>query len=169
MRIALSKPLLQLVLLWGLVLGGKCWYQQATAAELMFLLKPTAWGTQLLSGHHFTSTSEKGLLSAQGSILISKDCSGFNFLLIALLAGGFALLPGRGNQLWLLPASLLLAYGLTLLGNVMRICCLLFLNQAMPVPHWLHLAVGIGVYLCLLLPYSLLLSKTTSLQLSYAN
>lgn len=169
MKALLHKPLLQLALLWGLVLGGKLWYQQASAADLAFLLRPTAWGTHLLSGIAFSGSSEQGILSVGGSILISKDCSGFNFLLIALLAGGFALLPRFGNRLWLLPASLLLAYGLTLLGNLMRISCLLFLDAYGTVPHWLHLAVGIGVYLCLLLPYSLLLSKTFNPSLSHVH
>lgn len=106
--------------------------------------------------------STAGYISGQVGILISEECSGANFMLIALLAGFFALLPRWGRSLYLLPASLLLAYGLTLVANITRICCLVLVGSFTPVPGWFHLSIGVAVYLSLLIPYSLLLSKHSS-------
>lgn len=159
-------PILQLILVWCLVIAGKLWYRQASAEDLDFLLNPTANGASLVLSLPFEA-SRAGYISGQVGILISQECSGGNFLLIALLAGFFALLPSWGHSGWLLPTAALLAYGLTLVANIARICCLVLVGSLTPIPGWLHLCMGTAVYLSMLIPYSLLLSKHTS-SLSYA-
>lgn len=156
-----KQVLLSLLLVWSLVIAAKLWYRQADADALWFLLAPTAQGLGLLLGVPFALEPGLGYSSAEAGILISQECAGANFLLIATLAGFFALLPRRGHSLWLVPQSLLMAYGLTLLANIARICCLLLAGSFLEVPHWLHLALGAAVYISLLIPYSLLLSHPT--------
>lgn len=163
----LNRLPLQLVLVWCLVIAAKLWYRQAEVADLAFLLMPTAKISGLLMNLTFES-QPLGYLCVKAGILISQDCSGFNFLLVATLAAFFALSPQWEHRKRLIPLSLLLAYALTLLANVARICCLVVAGSLLPVPGWLHLAIGIVIYLCLLIPFSLLLSKNPIL-LSHAN
>lgn len=154
----IHRPSLQLVIVWCLVIAGKLWYRQASAEELDFLLLPTAKGASMVLSLPFES-SQAGYISGQVGILISQECSGANFLLIALLAGFFALLPRLGHTYWLLPYAALMAYGLTIVANIARICCLVLVGSVTPVPGWFHLCIGIAVYLSMLIPYSLLLSN----------
>ena len=160
-------PTLQLMLVWCLVITAKLLYRQASPEDLGFLLGPTAKGAGLVLGLPFEE-SQAGYISQQVGILISQDCSGANFLLIALLAAFFALLPQWGQSGWLLPASLCLAYGLTIIANIARICCLVLAGSLGPVPGWFHLSIGVAVYLSMLIPFSLLLSKNKTF-FSYAN
>lgn len=163
----LNRSTLQLILLWCLVIAAKLWYRQAEVAELAFLLTPTANISGLLMNLSF-EWQPLGYHCLKAGILISQDCSGFNFLLIATLAAFFALSPRWSQSMWLMPLSLLLAYALTILANVARISCLVVAGSLTPVPGWLHLSIGIIVYLCLLIPFSLLLSKNPIL-LPHAN
>ena len=163
----IKSSTLHLLLLWCLIIAAKLWHQQADADALNFLLAPTAKGSSLLLGLDFGLSTE-GYYSQQASFLISRDCSGFNFWLIATLAGFLALMPRWKSAYRLIPAAVLLGYALTLLANVARICCLVLAGSFIQVPMELHLAIGVAVYLGLLIPYFLLLSKPLKL-LSYAS
>lgn len=154
-----KKALLYLGLLWGLIVLAKLWYRQADADSFLFLLGPTAWGVSLFLGFPMELVPGLGYQSLQAGILITEECAGANFLLIATLAGFFALSSRWGSKGWLLPLTLLLAYALTVMANIARICCLLLVSSLLQVPDWLHLGLGAAVYLSLLIPYSLLLSN----------
>lgn len=163
-----KQATLYLGMLWVLVLLAKLWYRQADADSFLFLLAPTAKGVSLFLGLPMKLVPGLGYQSLQAGILINQECSGANFLLIATLAGFFALSARWGSKGWLLPLTLLLAYALTLLANIARICCLLLAGSLLQVPDWLHLGLGAVIYLSLLMPYSLLLSNF-SLPQNYAN
>jgi exosortase K len=158
MQTLLNRPAIQLVLIWCLVIAAKLWYRQAEVTETDFLLAPTATISGMLMDLSFES-QPLGYHCLRAGILISQDCSGFNFLMVATLAAFFALSPRWSQSRWLIPLSVVLAYALTILANVARICCLIVAGSLTPVPGWLHLSIGIIVYLCLLIPFSLLLSK----------
>lgn len=160
-----KQALFYLGLLWGLIVLAKLWYRQADADSFLFLLAPTASGVSLLLGFPLELVPGLGYQSLQAGILITEECAGANFLLIATLAGFFALSSRWGSKGWLLPLTLLLAYVLTVLANITRICCLLLLGSLLQVPDWLHLGLGAAVYLSLLIPYSLLLSNFSLPQL----
>jgi exosortase K len=136
----------------GCAYAAKAWYADASAEELAFLLGPTAWLVEALTGHGFEAETGMGWLSRERAFLIAPVCAGGNYLVIAFttLALGFA--PRRDAPAahlgWLLGAAAL-SYVATLLVNATRIALALALRDApLPVgPEEAHRVLGVVVYL----------------------
>lgn len=135
--------------LWLVVLLAKLWYQECSWEQLSFILQPLKSILEGLISTRFTYTTN-GYLCPEG-YLITKDCSGFNFLLISFLTLGFSLGKKFNYNLIAFLATSLLAYTLTLFANTSRIISLISCELFFEVDSNLHLAIGTIVYLSILL------------------
>jgi exosortase K len=142
----------------GAAFALKRFYSTASAADLRFVLAPTAWLVEVAGGHRFDWTSG-GYLSTELRFLVAPACAGVNFLVVAFAALVLGLVrparPVRQN-VGLLFASAAAAYGTTVLANALRIL--------IAIPLWthgvsfgrltgprLHELVGVVVFLGMLL------------------
>ncbi len=158
---ALDLVLAALALASAALVKGAC--SRAGADELGFLLAPTAWLVERVTGHAFERELGAGYLSREAGLVIAPVCAGVNFLVVAFvsLVVGFSRRHRRVSTaaLWLV-ASGALSYGATLFVNAMRIASWLAFGQRLAAvlglsPHELHRALGVCVYLAgLLLLYA---------------
>jgi len=132
----------------------KLHYSVASADQLRWILAPTTFLVELVSGRQFAFESHAGYMSSDHTFLIAASCAGVNFLITAFLMLTL-------NRLWrdrskniswaFLPAALLMAYIATLLANTIRISIALQLQRdpldiAWLSPDQFHRLEGIGVY-----------------------
>jgi len=110
----------------------KQYYSTATANELRWILAPTAFIVELLSGRSFQFESYTGYMSSDHTFVIAVPCAGVNFLIMA-----FVMLALR--RLWqqrfegvswhFLPISMATAYVTTVIANAIRICVALEIQR----------------------------------------
>jgi exosortase K len=115
----------QLAMVTLCALALKQYYSTGTANELRWILAPTTFIVELLSGRSFQFESYTGYMSSDHTFVIAVSCAGVNFLITA-----FLMLALR--RLWLerlegvswrfLPISLITAYVTTVIANALRIC-----------------------------------------------
>jgi exosortase K len=145
--------LLLVVLVSALAL--KRHFGTASAEELDWLLAPTTFLVELVTGQHFAREAGVGFVSEELPIVIAPACAGLNFFVIGILTLSFGFvskLPcSSAKALWL-AASPLIAYAATLLANTVRIASAVALHEAgLRVPVLTaaeaHRALGIVIYL----------------------
>jgi len=116
----------------GAAYALKRYYSTASAADLRFVLAPTAWMVEVAGGHRFDWTPA-GYLSTELRFLIAPACAGVNFLIVAFaaLVLGFVR-PARPawQNVVILLASAAAACATTLLANAVRIL--------IAIPLWTH-------------------------------
>jgi exosortase K len=148
-----DATLLSLVLVSALALKRR--YGTASAEELDWLLVPTTFLVELVTGQHFVPEARVGFVSESLPIVIAPACAGLNFFVIGLLTLTFGFVPKLASSgakaLWLV-ASPLLAYAATLLANTVRIasavgCHEIGLRVPMLTAAEAHRALGILIYL----------------------
>ena len=108
----------------GVVYALKLHHSSATAADLRWILAPTAAAVEALTGKRFIYEDGAGYLSTELSFLIAPSCAGVNFLIAAFLTGcvGFyRAFPAVRQRVRLFAASLGGAYVAAVLANVLRI------------------------------------------------
>jgi exosortase K len=141
----------------GAAYALKRFYSTASAADLRFVLAPTAWLVEVAGGHRFDWTSA-GYLSTELRFLIAPACAGVNFLIVAFaaLVIGFVrpARPAWKNAAILL-ASAAAACATTLLANSVRILIAIPLWTHRVSFGWLtgarlHEIVGVAVFLGML-------------------
>lgn len=134
-----------------IMLGMKLFYQKADVTGLQWLLAPTAWWVQALSGISFEWIPPMGYVNHDLRFIIAKSCSGFQFMIITSAALLFSFLhrmlpiaadmrrrqlsgskksgpAARGlDGLGYILAGLILSYLLTILVNGLRIISSLYL------------------------------------------
>ncbi len=145
------------VLLCALAL--KSYYSTATPDELRWILAPTTFLVELLSGWSFTFESYTGYMSSDHRFVIAVSCAGVNFLLTAFVMLGLRRLwRGRFESVsWrFLPIAAGIAYVTTLIANTVRICIALEIQRhSVQVSglsgNQLHRLEGIVVYFGFLL------------------
>lgn len=144
-------------LAWGL----KSFYSRAGFEDLRWILAPTRWLVERLTGAAFEPEAHQGYLSRDRLYQIAPACAGVNFMIVAFasLACGLvhtcSTLRGR---MALLVASAFAAYAVTVLANATRIALAMRLHDARTAfgpltPERLHCAEGVTVYfvfLCVL-------------------
>jgi exosortase K len=133
----------------------------ASAEELAFVLKPTASGVELLTGHAFVLEKGAGYVSRELGLAIAPACSGTNFLVIAFATLVFGFLwrcrTAAGKIAWF-SASAGLGWLATVAVNTLSIS-LSVAERSLVSERWLsaqalHRATGVAVYLgCLLALY----------------
>ncbi|HSN92246.1 MAG TPA: exosortase K [Anaeromyxobacteraceae bacterium] len=142
----------------GAAFAAKRFYSTASAADLRFVLAPTAWLVEAAGGHRFDWTSG-GYLSTEARFLIAPACAGVNFLVVAFAALVLGLVrPARPpwQNVGVLLASAAAAYATTVAANALRIL--------IAIPLWthgvswgwltgarLHEVAGVAVFLGMLL------------------
>jgi exosortase K len=145
------------VLLGALTL--KLYYSTASANELRWILAPTTFLVELISGTHFRFESHAGYISSDRSFLIAASCAGVNFLITSFLMLSLRQLwrDRSQNIPWrFLPAAALLSYFATLVANTVRISTALQLRRIPLEISWLnrnelHRFEGILIYFGFLL------------------
>jgi exosortase K len=140
-------------------------YSLATAAELDWILAPTARVVAWLTSANPLWESGVGYVDFAKGIIVAPSCAGVNFMIMAF---GLAALVGvhhtRGSigQLAWLTLAFAGAYGLTLTVNSLRIVLSMALYRADIYAGWLtvervHRLGGVGIYLGTLWLYFLAL------------
>jgi len=116
----------------GAAFALKRFYSTASAADLRFVLAPTAWLVEVAGGHRFDWISG-GYLSSELRFVVGPACAGVNFLIVAFsaLVLGFVR-PARPawQNVGILFASAAAAYATTVLANALRIL--------IAIPLWTH-------------------------------
>ncbi len=138
----------------------KLHYSTASVNELRWVLAPTAFLTELITGTHFAFESHAGYMSMDHSFLIAASCSGVNFLITAFLMLSLRKLwrEDRSQKIrWkFIPAAAFVAYLTTIAANTVRISSALRLRRLDPELIWLnpdqlHRFEGIFIYFGFLL------------------
>jgi exosortase K len=132
----------------------KLHYSVASANQLRWILAPTTFLIELVSGRQFAFESHAGYMSDDHTFLIAASCAGINFLITAFLMLALRRLwrdRSKGISWSFLPASVLMAYIATLLANTIRISIALQLQRnpldiAWLDPDQFHRLEGICVY-----------------------
>src|SRR5690349_17690225 len=148
----------------------KQYYSTGTANELRWILAPTTFIVELLSGRSFEFESYTGYMSTDHTFVIAVSCAGVNFLITA-----FVMLALR--RLWearfegiswrFLPISLATAYVATVVVNAVRICIALEIQRrSIEVSglnaNQLHRLEGIVVYFGFLMLLFLIVERRNS-------
>ncbi len=145
-------------------------YSQASVADLGWILTPTVWLTSSLSGMQFSFEPALGYVNDGYQIIVVSGCAGVNFFTALFLLISFVWLPQKMRDIFLNTIkSFVLAYGVTIVVNSMRIIASAFLFQTDVYTAWLsaekaHRILGIILYFsAFLLVYFGLVSQRPSL------
>ena len=144
-------------------LAIKFFYSTASADQLRWILAPTTFLVELVSGIPFEFESHAGYTTGDRSFVIAASCAGVNFLITSFLMLALTKLwrgrsenPTRGLNWRFIPISAACAYLATLVANTVRISTALRLRR-MPLeigwmgPGQLHRFEGIFIYFGFLL------------------
>ena len=110
----------------------KQYYSTSTANELRWILAPTTFIVELLSGRSFQFESYTGYMSSDHTFVIAVPCAGVNFLIMAFVMLALRRLwEGRfeGVSWRFLPINLAIAYVTTVITNAVRICIALEIQR----------------------------------------
>ena len=153
------KTLLQVLLVILLAAGVKYQYSSANVDHLGWVLAPSTWAVEAVTGIDFYYENHSGYLNPDRTFLIAASCSGVNFLVTAFLALSIGAIwrkreEGASWRSLILYAAL--AYATTIVANTVRISTALRLREV-PAETGLfsdaqvHRLEGIAVYFGFLL------------------
>lgn len=153
------KTFVQLTLVLTCAGGLKYVYSTASVNQLRWILAPTTWLVEIVSGDRFQFESHAGYINTSHTFLIAASCAGVNFLITAFLMLALGYLWRRRAQTvsWIfIPAAALIAYVVTLVTNTVRISTALQLRAMRVESGWLtagqlHRFEGIFIYFGFLL------------------
>ena len=148
------KKLLQSCVAILLAVGLKAFYSAASVNDLRWILAPTTFLVEIVTGERFHFESYEGYMNSDFSFLIADSCSGMNFLIAALLMISLLLIWHRESDStsWRsIPFALIVAYVFTLAANTVRISIALKLHRMEAPSIWLnpeqlHRFQGIFIY-----------------------
>ena len=139
----------------------------ASVDDLDFIIGPTAWWTETLSGNTFKRVPGLGYINNTNEFIIVSSCSGINFLIVlfSTLLYSFIhrLSTKKGKLLWLV-FGLLFSYIITIGVNGLRIILSMYLFNlniygAFITPERVHRLEGVVVYFVSLFILFLLLDR----------
>lgn len=110
----------------------KQYYSTGTANGLRWILAPTTFIVELLSGRSFQFESYTGYMSSDRTFVIAVPCAGVNFLITAFVMLALRRLwEGRFESVsWrFIPTSIAVAYVTTVIANAIRICVALEIQR----------------------------------------
>lgn len=126
----------QLAIVLLSALGLKQYYSTASVNQLRWILAPTTFVVELVTGFQFEFESHAGYMSSDRSFVIAASCAGVNFLITAFLMLSLRKLWREEESAWrFIPVSAVVAYLATLVANTVRISSALSLQQT-------HLEIG---------------------------
>lgn len=149
----------QLVVVLACAVLLKYFYSTASVNQLRWILAPTTFLVETISGKRFDFESHAGYMSQDHTFLIAASCAGVNFLLTSflMLALGKLWRERRRSVAWrFLPIAAILAYLTTLVANTVRISTAIRLHGIASPDSWLnpaeiHRVEGIVIYFGFLL------------------
>ncbi|HKQ56789.1 MAG TPA: exosortase K [Candidatus Eisenbacteria bacterium] len=138
----------------GVGLWLKHFYSGAGFDDLRWVLAPTVWLVERLTGSDFVAEAQRGYYSAGLRYEIVPACAGVNFMIVAFWSLACGLMSTRrtvGARFAWIAASGFAAYAVTLLANATRITIAIALHRAGVsfgplTPDRLHAAEGVAVY-----------------------
>ncbi len=138
----------------GIMFALKRHYSNASADQLLWILKPVAWFVTMFETQPYTWQPDTGFVRADQMITIAPACAGMNFLIMAfgLPVAAFAHRQyGLIRQWTLCLWALAGAYVLAIMVNALRIIIAIALYDAHIAWSWLtperlHRMAGICVY-----------------------
>lgn len=158
-----KKPLISYFLGLLIVISLKLYSDQAGSDELIWILRPTAWWTSILSGFTFTYEQGAGYVNHSLRFIIAPACAGLRFLMIACLMLIWSFvhrMDSRKKQLHWTLLSLPVSCLITIFVNGIRITLSIILPPLLQKPEsiirnissgQLHTAIGTLVYFLSLL------------------
>ncbi len=146
----------------------KWYYATASVNQLRWILAPTTWLVELITGTNFEFESYTGYMSSDRRFVIASSCAGVNFLITSFLMLSLRKVwKDRATKIaWRFFAVVAIAaYLATIIANTVRISSALLLRR-MPVeiglsPNQLHRFEGIFIYFGFLLLLFLLSEKAS--------
>ena len=129
-------------------LALKVWYRSADAADLDWLLRPGSALLGVVTNDPGAYRPGLGYYHAGGDYLISVECAGFNFFLLAATLL-YVLLRTRLRVALLLPTVALLSWAVTVVANTSRVLCLLAVERlyaGAAAQATVHQLLGASVY-----------------------
>ncbi len=148
------KTIAQLGVILAIAFSLKLFYSTAGVGDLKWVLAPTAFFVEIVSGERFAFEAGAGYMNADNSFLIAAPCSGVNFLITAFLLLTLSRLwkARRTGIGWItFPVALIAAYATTIVANTVRIAVALRTQRMQHDVVWvnpeqLHRLEGIFVY-----------------------
>lgn len=122
---------LQLTAVLLMAVGLKAYSSAASVRDLRWLLAPTAFFSQWITGTRFEYEPYAGYMSLDRTFVIAAVCSGINFLIIAFLVLTLSRLwrHRRERLRWtFIPLALAAAYVVTIAANTARISIAILLR-----------------------------------------
>ncbi len=158
----------QLVVVLLCAVAIKWYYATANVNQLRWILAPTTWLVEFITGSNFEFESYTGYMSSDRTFVIAASCAGVNFLITSFLMLSLRKLwKDRATKVvWRFFAVVAIAaYLATIIANTVRISSALLLRR-MPIeiglsPDQLHRFEGIFIYFGFLLLLFLVSEKVS--------
>ncbi|HJZ81383.1 MAG TPA: exosortase K [Pyrinomonadaceae bacterium] len=149
----------QLAVVLTSAIALKYFYSTASVNQLRWILAPTTFLVELITGERFQFEPFAGYINGNHTFVIAASCAGVNFLLTAFLMLAVRKFWRERSQKikWrFLPATALVAYVVTVVTNTIRITTAMQLRERHFAASWLsagqlHRLEGIFVYFGFLL------------------
>jgi exosortase K len=166
----ISKRNAQLVVVVLCAAVVKLYYSTASVNQLRWILAPTTFVVELMSGSRFEFESYAGYMSSDRKFIIAASCAGVNFLITAFLMLSLRKLwrcRSQGTSWRFIPYAALCAYLATIFANTVRISTALRLRGVHLEVGWLssnqiHRLEGIFIYFGFLLLLFMVSEKMSS-------
>ena len=150
-----------------LAAGLKTFYSTASINDLRWILAPTTFLVEIVTGERFHFEGYEGYLNADYSFLIADSCSGVNFLIAAFLMISLMTIWNREDRPgWkTFASSFLFSYISTLAANTVRISLAIKLHEMDGAsviwanPEQIHRFQGIFIYFGFLILLFVLLDR----------
>ena len=132
------------------IAGGLKWhYSTANVNELRWMLAPTTFVVETVTGIGFRFEPYFGYLSDDRTFLIAAPCAGVNFLIVCFSM--LAMRKIRKGELKRLPLSLIASFAWTIMANAARIVIAMSMRGGEESETWLdpetsHRVEGILIY-----------------------
>ena len=151
-----SHVVAQLVVVLVVAFTLKQSYSSASVDELRWILAPTTFLVELITGASFSFETHAGYMSSDRRFLIAGSCAGVNFMIAAFLLLSFGQFLKRKLSYKFIPLALAVSYATTIIANTVRISTALQLQET-PLninglsANQLHRLEGILIYFGFLL------------------
>ena len=151
-----------------IALGLKYHYSRAGSEELVWILSPTAYLVEHISGIPFENEAHTGFVSRGYQFIIAPSCAGVNFLIMSFCMAVFSsirFINHAGLKIFWLAFSLVCAYILTVTVNALRIIISIYSYNADIYYRWftsarIHRLEGIVIYFFFLCLFYMIIRKT---------
>ena len=125
-----KRNIFQLAVIFAIAFALKYHYSTASVDGLRWILTPTTFLVETITGTQFRFESQAGYLSDDRTFLIAVPCSGVNFLIIAFVMLTVGKIWRDRDLSWgYMPIALLASYISTLIANTTRIVIALQLRK----------------------------------------